>query len=209
MKGRQLYIIGAAIGVCVLIYVLLTFMKREGFEDPFINLSEEDQKFIIDILFVPVGLRIITDRDSMATKTAEAYQNIGVGAVTGGKIAIAPDQYNSVRKSMLKKVNEREDTALAYKIYKTVKFPNPFDKKYKPLDDDSEAVKEAKGKKITEAFKAAALNYLQKLKKAMPSYPFSKDALDVLNAPSDKDPTKEQCTAVYRCVSAQSIPEVD
>ena len=209
MKGRQLYILGAAIGVCILIYVFVVFTKREGFEDPFINLSEEDQKFIIDVFFVPTGLRIITDRESMASKTVEAYQNLIAGTMEGGKIVIAPDQYNSVRRSMLKKINEREDTALAYKIYKTVTFPNPFDKKYKSLDDDSEAVKEAKGKKYRETFKAAALNYLQKLKKAMPSYPFSKDALDVLNAPSDKGPTKEQCTAVYRCVSAQSIPEAD
>jgi hypothetical protein len=127
MKGRQLYIIGAAIGVCLLIYVLLTFMKKEGFANK--DLSQEDQKFIIDVWLVPIGLRFITDRESMASKIAEAYQNLSVGTEDGGKIAIAPDKYNSVRKSMLKKVNEREDTALAYKIYKTITFPNPYDKK--------------------------------------------------------------------------------
>ena len=207
MKGRQLYILGAAIGVCVLIYVFLTFMKREGFADK--DLSEEDKKFIFDVWVIPIGLRYITDRESMASKTAEAYQNLAAGTMQGGKIAIAPDQYNSVRKSMLKKVNEREDTALAYKIYKTVKFPSPFDKKYMTLDDDSNDAKVAKGKKLLDALNVAALNYLQKLKKALPTYPFSKEAMDILNAPSDKGPTKEQCTAVYRCVSAKNIPEAD
>jgi hypothetical protein len=207
MKGKYLYMLGAAIIVCLHIYVFLVFMKREGFADK--DLSEEDQKFLTDIWLVPMGLRIITDRDSMASKIAEAYQNLGAGAMDGQKIGITPDQYNSVRKSMLKKVNEREDTALAYKIYKTVKFPSPFDKKYMALDDDSQAVKEAKGKKLLDAFKDASLNYLQKLKKALPTYPFSKEAMDILNAPSDKGPTKEQCTAVYRCVSAKNIPEAD
>lgn len=199
--------LGAAIVVCLHIYVFLVFMKREGFADK--DLSEEDKKFIIDVILVPMGLRFITDRESMASKTAEAYQNLAAGTMQGGKIAIAPDQYSSVRKSMLKKVNEREDTALAYKIYKTVKFPSPYDKKYMPLDDDSEVVKDTKRKKFLDAFNVASLNYLQKLKKALPTYPFSKEAMDILNAPSDKGPTKEQCTAVYRCVSAKNIPEAD
>jgi hypothetical protein len=207
MKGKYLYMLGAAIVVCLHIYIFAVFMKREGFADK--DLSEEDQKFIIDIWFVPVGLRYMTDNESMAQKTLQAYQNLGAGAMDGFKIKVTPDQYNSVRKSMLKKINEREDTALAYKIYKTMTFPNPYDKKYKPLDDDSNDVKMAKGKKLTEAVNIAALKYLEKLKKALPSYPFSKEAMAILNAPSDKGPTMKECKAVYRCVSAQSIPEAD
>jgi hypothetical protein len=77
------------------------------------------------------------------------------------------------------------------------------------LDDDSDKVKIAKNKRLMEEFNKAALKYLQKLKKAMPTYPFSKEAMAILNAPSDKGPTMKECKAVYRCVSAQSIPEAD
>jgi hypothetical protein len=98
---------------------------------------------------------------------------------------------------MRNKYNEDPITSTAYKVYKTVKFPKP------PFGQ----ISQAQARILQDEGMAAMTLALKKIQKALPSYPFSVQAMDILKKDSEsKKPTMDECKKVFKCSNVESVP---
>ena len=139
-------------------------------------------------------MSMITDPEAPVQKIIREASAIGGDAVRSRN---DKTNYNSVLNTVHNKFNEDPITSTAYKVYKTVKFPKAF------ITQPSQAQARA----FDDELKAAMTLCLKKLHKAMPSYPFSVQAMDILKKDSEsKAPTMDECKKVFKCSNVESIP---
>ena len=177
----------------IFIYVIRLFFLKEGFEDrkpP----TDAQLDFIKEAAFVPMGMSIITDPEAPVQKIIREASAIGGDAVRSMN---DKTNYSSVLNTVHNRFNEDPLTSTAYKVYKTVKFPKVY------ITPPSQAQARA----IDDELKAAMTVYLKKLHKALPSYPFSIQAMDILKKDSEtKNPTMDECKKVFKCSNVESVP---
>jgi hypothetical protein len=181
----------------IFIYVIRLFFLKEGFQDrkpP----TEAQIDFITEVVYVPMGMSIITDPEAPVQKKIREAAAIGGDAARnlniGGTDTI---NYSSILNTLRNKYNEDPITSTAYKVYKTVKFPKM------PMGETSPA----RARAIENEGLAAGTLLLKKLQKALPSYPFSIQAMDILKKDSEsKKPTMDECKKVFKCSNVESVP---
>ena len=150
--------------------------------------------FIVEAAYVPMGMSIITDPEAPVQKIIREASAIGGDAARSMN---DKTNYSSVLNILRNKYNEDPITSTAYKVYKTVKFPKP----------PTSQISQAQARALEDETKAAVIICLKKIHKAMPSYPFSVQAMDLLKKDSEtKKPTMDECKKVFKCSNVESIP---
>ena len=181
----------------ICIYVIRLFFLKEGFQGPKVPTAAQ-MDFIVEAGYVPMGMSIITDQEAPVQKIIREAAAIGGDATRnlniGGTDTI---NYSSILNTLRNKYNEDPITSTAYKVYKTVKFPKL------PVGQPSQAQQRI----LQDEMMAAGNLFLKKLQKAMPSYPFSVQAIDLIKKDSEsKKPTMDECRKVFKCSNVESIP---
>lgn len=183
-----------AVVICA--YILHVVFLKEGFVDQGVPTAEQTN-FIIEAKLVPQGLAMITDDESPSMKVIRTTAGIGQSALQNMKNGQDTGiNYNGVINQIRNEYNKDPAISAAYKVYKTVKFPalvlNP-----------SPGLQQ----KMTDETTAAGILLLNKLHKAMPTYPFSQFAIDKLKIESDKRmPTQAECKRFFKCTTVESLP---
>jgi hypothetical protein len=177
----------------IFIYVIRLFFLKEGFEDRK-GPTDAQMAFIVEAAYVPMGMSIITDPEAPVQKIIREASAIGGDAARSMN---DKTNYSSVLNILRNKYNEDPITSTAYKVYKTVKFPKP----------PTSQISQAQARALEDETKAAVIICLKKIHKAMPSYPFSVQAMDLLKKDSEtKKPTMDECKKVFKCSNVESIP---
>lgn len=196
LKGA-IILLGTVTGFFIFIYAIRLFFLKEGFEDrkpP----TDAQIAFIVEAAYVPMGMSFITDPEAPVQKIIREAAAMGNDAVRnlniGGTDTI---NYSSILNTLRNKYNEDPITSTAYKVYKTVKFPKP----------PTSQLSQAQARALEDEMRAAVIICLKKLHKAMPSYPFSVRAMDILKEDmKTKKPTMDECKKVFKCSNVESIP---
>ena len=181
----------------IFIYVIRFFFLKEGFQGQGVP-TEAQMAFLVEVVYVPMGMSIITDPEAPVQKKIREAAAIGGDAARnlniGGTDTI---NYSSILNTLRNKYNEDPITSTAYKVYKTVKFPKlPFGE-----------MSQAQGRILQDEGMAAGTLFLKKLQKALPSYPFSIQAMDILKKDGEsKKPTMDECKKVFKCSNVESVP---
>jgi hypothetical protein len=181
----------------IFIYVIRFFFLKEGFQGQGVP-TEAQMAFLVEAAYVPMGMSFITDPEAPVQKLIREAAAMGNDAARnlniGGTDTI---NYSSILNTLRNKYNEDPITSTAYKVYKSVKFPKP------PIGQLSQAQARA----LEDEMKAAVSLALKKLHKALPSYPFSVQAMDILKKDSEsKKPTMDECKKVFKCSNVESVP---
>ena len=197
LKGA-IILLGTVTVFFIFIYVIRFFFLKEGFEGQK-QFTEAQGKFVAETVFVPMGMSQITDQEAPVQKVIREAAAIGQDAISklniGGTDTI---NYSSILNTQRNKYNEDPITSTAYKVYKTVKFPKPRFS-FPTMKDDQKFMNE----EVIPAIKLC----IKKLHKAMPSYPFSVRAMDILKEDiKTKKPTMDECKKVFKCSNVESIP---
>lgn len=195
LKGA-IILLGTVTVFFIFIYIIRFFFLKEGFEGG--RATEAQMAFIREVLEVPQGMSYMTDPEAPVQKLIREAGGIGGSAVQNMKFGGTDTiNYSSIINTLRNKYNEDPITSTAYKVYKTVKFP-------KGLSPDQT---DAQRDRIRNELMVTGVLYLKKLHKAMPSYPFSVQAMDLLKKDSKtKKPTMDECKKVFKCSNVESIP---
>ena len=199
VKDRRtaINLLGSITVFFICIYLIRHFFLKEGFEGPKVP-TEAQMDFITEVAYVPMGMSIITDPEAPVQKIIREAAAIGGDAARNIKPGETDTiNYSSILNTMRNKYDEDPITSTAYKVYKTIKFPKL------PIGEPSQA----RARAIENEGMAAGILFLKKLQKAMPSYPLSVQAIDLLKKDGEtKKPTMDECRKVFKCSNVESIP---
>jgi hypothetical protein len=181
----------------IFIYVIRLFFLKEGFQGPKVPTAAQ-MDFLVEAAYVPMGMSIITDPEAPVQKLIREAAAMGNDAARnlniGGTDTI---NYSSILNTLRNKYNEDPITSTAYKVYKTVKFPKP----------PTSQISQAQARALEDEMRAAVIICLKKIHKALPSYPFSVQAMDLLKKDGEsKKPTMDECKKVFKCSNVESVP---
>lgn len=197
VKDLRLRVLGAAAVFFICIYVIrVLLIRKEGFEDK--PPTAKQIEFFKEVWEIPVILSLITDQNSPTSKKLTEAAVI-VQSLTQN---VKPEDidYAKVINAKNAKYNEDRMASTAYRIAKSVKIPNQYDKKYKGRGRQD--------RELSEDFTAATIEIVKKIHKKMPSYPFSEGAVKYLKEESKKKvPKMEDCKGYFKCSGIEKIPK--
>lgn len=169
----------------------MLLIRKEGFADK--PPTPKQIEFDDETRAIPWLLTISTDESSPTMK--KIREAAAIGQASTQNVKFEDIEYAKVINAINSKYNEDRAASTAYKVAKSFKIPHPHDDAYK------------KGG-FGEAANVLVLEFLKKLHKKMPSYPFSQTATEGLKKESlKKIPKIEECKGYFKCSGIEKIPK--